>query len=228
MLLNNSSNYYLHTVYKCWTSKHVLKNKELTPLYSQYFSNLSHYKWPLLSRYITPTTLTFLFNADSRREYLVSKCSQKMRNECKRQTWTYTSGEIWSGSSASSNFVRSFSPVIATSLILHTILTLNNRNAWQSLVWLARSYAVGATWRTWLNDQASCTLNFSTEDVSNDCPVHIQQQPKKSAKVAISNSYLYHTYQQQMRNERSQSGWCTTQLTVGRVATRAAYQYQLW
>jgi len=66
-------------------------------------------------------------------------------------------------------------------------------NALWSPAWLAHSCAVGATWRIWLNDQATCTLrrlsNSSREDGSNDCPVRIQQQHKKSAKVAISNSF---------------------------------------
>ena len=53
--------------------------------------------------------------------------------------------------------------------------------------------AVGATWRIWLNDQATCILkrlsNSSREDGRKDCPEQIQQQHKKTAKVAISNSF---------------------------------------
>ena len=66
---------------------------------------------------------------------------------------------------------------------------LNTGNVWQSPAWLARSSAVGATWRILLNDQATCTSrklsNSSREDGSNDCPVKIQQQDEKSVKVAI-------------------------------------------
>jgi len=68
-----------------------------------------------------------------------------------------------------------------------------NRNAWQSPAWLARSCDVGATWWIRLNDQAACTLrrllNSSREDGSNDCPVQIQYQHKKSSMVAIPNSF---------------------------------------
>jgi len=47
------------------------------------------------------------------------------------------------------------------------------RNARQSPAWFARSCAIGAIWRIWLNDQATCTLrrlsNSSRKDSRNDC-----------------------------------------------------------
>jgi len=68
------------------------------------------------------------------------------------------------------------------------------RNPWQSPAWLACSCAVGATWRIWLNDTATCTLrklsNSSRKDVRNDCPVQIQHKNRATGNAIVALATL--------------------------------------
>jgi len=66
-------------------------------------------------------------------------------------------------------------------------------------------------------DQATCTLrrlsNSSKDIGSNDCPVQIQQQHKKSAKVAISN--YFRTVHVPIADARQSKSVCSVTTAVG-------------
>jgi len=65
-----------------------------------------------------------------------------------------------------------------------------NRNAWQSSAWLARPCAVGATWRIWLNDQATCTLYFQIP-VEKTVSTTVQSKFNKSSQSHLGRVRRY-------------------------------------